>query len=269
MKQFQRKTKQHEHDSTTLATMQRPVQQQMIAAQSQRLNADLPVLSPSNMLQLQRTIGNQRIQRHLGQSPSPIEQFSAFQQRLSIPIQAKLAITPAGDKYEKEADAVANHAMQAMRVQRMDDEELMQGMRIQRMDEEELMQGMRVQRMDEEELQMQRQADFSQGGEVDADVESQIQAARGGGQPLPQNLNASMSNAIGADFSGVRVHTDNQSDSLNRSVQAKAFTTGSDIFFRNGAYAPDSSSGQQLIAHELTHVVQQGAAQNMRKKEDS
>jgi hypothetical protein len=63
--------------------------------------------------------------------------------------------------------------------------------------------------------------------------------------------------AMGADFSGVTVHTDTQSDQLNRSVQAKAFTTGQDIFFRQGAYQPSSRSGQELIAHELTHVVQQ------------
>ena len=53
------------------------------------------------------------------------------------------------------------------------------------------------------------------------------------------------------------MHTDAQSDQLNRSIQAKAFTTGQDVFFRQGAYVPGSSSGQELIAHELTHVVQQ------------
>jgi hypothetical protein len=60
-----------------------------------------------------------------------------------------------------------------------------------------------------------------------------------------------------ADFSGVKVHTDAQSDQLNRSIQAKAFTTGQDVFFRAGAYQPGSRAGQELIAHELTHVVQQ------------
>jgi hypothetical protein len=77
-----------------------------------------------------------------------------------------------------------------------------------------------------------------------------------------------MEGAFGADFSGVRVHTDSKSDSLNRSVQAKAFTTGSDIFFRSGTYQPASSGGQELLAHELTHVVQQGGASVQRRDND-
>ncbi len=63
--------------------------------------------------------------------------------------------------------------------------------------------------------------------------------------------------AFGADFSGVRVHTDAQAHQLNQSIQAKAFTTGQDVFVRQGAYEPGSRGGQELLAHELTHVVQQ------------
>ena len=66
-----------------------------------------------------------------------------------------------------------------------------------------------------------------------------------------------MGKAMGADFSGVKVHTDSQADQLNQSIQAKAFTTGQDVFFRQGTYQPGSKDGQELIAHELTHVVQQ------------
>ena len=73
-------------------------------------------------------------------------------------------------------------------------------------------------------------------------------------------MGAQVGGALGADFSGVKVHTDTKADALNRSLSAKAFTTGSDIFFSQGAYQPGSSSGKQLLAHELTHVVQQGSA---------
>jgi hypothetical protein len=69
-----------------------------------------------------------------------------------------------------------------------------------------------------------------------------------------------MSSALGDAFSDVRVHTDPLADQLARSVQARAFTTGSDIYFAGGEYAPRSSAGQQLLAHELTHVVQQRGA---------
>ena len=64
---------------------------------------------------------------------------------------------------------------------------------------------------------------------------------------------------MGADFGGVRVHTDAPSDELARYLQARAFTTGSDIVFRRGQYDPSSRAGQQLIGHELAHVVQQSA----------
>ena len=86
-----------------------------------------------------------------------------------------------------------------------------------------------------------------------------------------------MGQAMGADFGGVRVHTDVRSDQLNQSIQAKAFTTGRDVFFRQGEYKPGSREGLELIAHELTHVVQQrggdgpgigakeGATQGLRK----
>lgn len=61
---------------------------------------------------------------------------------------------------------------------------------------------------------------------------------------------------MAADFSGVRVHTDTEADALARSVSSRAFTHGQDIYFTSGTYAPTTSAGQHLLAHELTHVVQ-------------
>jgi hypothetical protein len=69
-----------------------------------------------------------------------------------------------------------------------------------------------------------------------------------------------MEQAFRADFSGIKIHTDSEADRLNKSIQAKAFTTQKDIFFKSGEYNPDTSSGQQLIAHELTHTIQQNSA---------
>ena len=93
---------------------------------------------------------------------------------------------------------------------------------------------------------------------VDDETADRINANRGGGQRLDSGVQSKMSDSIGYDFNDVRVHTSAESDTLNKSLGAKAFTTGSDIFFSDGAYDPGSSSGQELIAHELTHVVQQG-----------
>jgi len=108
---------------------------------------------------------------------------------------------------------------------------------------------------------VQRQAPIGlEGGTVEGGLQSQIDSARGTGRALDKGVGAQLGNAMGADFSGVKVHADTQADSLNRSLSAKAFTTGSDIFFSQGAYNPGTSGGKELLAHELTHVVQQGGA---------
>ncbi|WP_392478230.1 DUF4157 domain-containing protein [Nostoc sp. C110] len=109
---------------------------------------------------------------------------------------------------------------------------------------------------DEEELQM-KPSQGEAGMAAAPDLEASINQARGGGQAIADNIREPMEQAFGADFSGVKVHTDGQSDQLNQSIQARAFTTGQDVFFRQGEYNPGSRGGQELLAHELTHVVQQ------------
>jgi hypothetical protein len=89
------------------------------------------------------------------------------------------------------------------------------------------------------------------------DIEEAIQRKRGGGQALDSGVRRQMESSFQADFSNVRLHHDAQADTLNRAVNARAFTTGQDIFFSQGAYNPGTSGGRELLAHELTHVVQQ------------
>ncbi len=93
--------------------------------------------------------------------------------------------------------------------------------------------------------------------EATPELEKSIQQARAGGQALDSTARGKMESAFGADFGGVRVHTGPESHALNRELSARAFTTGQDIFFARGEYNPGSSSGRELITHELTHVVQQ------------
>jgi hypothetical protein len=189
------------------------------------------------------------------------------------PIQAKLTIGQPGDKYEQEADSVAAKVVEQINAPASGQSTQGQSVQRQEEDQEEEVQAKpeisALQRMEEpkeEDIQaklIQKQGDAIGGGEASTDLDTAINSARGGGQPLDAGLQRTMGQAMGADFSGVRVHTDSQSDQLNRSVQAKAFTTGQDVFFRQGEYNPGSRGGQELIAHELTHVVQQsgGAVQ--------
>ncbi len=92
---------------------------------------------------------------------------------------------------------------------------------------------------------------------VPADVEFATARAVGGGRSLESSVQAVMNRHFGQDLSRVRVHTDSEADTLNLRLRARAFTVGSDIFFRRGEYDPSSLPGQMLIAHELAHVVQQ------------
>ena len=220
-------------------------------------------------------------------------------------LQAKMAIGAPGDKYEQEADRVAQQVVNRIQsstlhqspagnaVQRADalEEEDLQMkslvdsiQRADALEEEELQMKplddsiQRVEGLEEEELQMKPLADSIQRadaleeeelqmkphqqrqlGPMDAssDLEQAISQARGKGQALDDCVRQPMEQAFGTDFSHVRVHTGGQSDQLNRAIQAKAFTTGQDIFFSQGAYAPTSRGGQELLAHELTHVIQQ------------
>lgn len=225
-------------------------------ALAQALNAPARHLSPADLLALQRTAGNRAVQQMLAARVQ-----SQTNNRMTI--QTKLAVGSPGDEYEREADRVAAQVMSmpvvnTPSVQRKtnDEEELQM---------KPLAVGITpfVQRAaipDDEELQMKQVAQGSASRDqatVEPGVEATIERSRGGGQSLPQDAQVRMERVFGADFSGVRIHTDDEADRLNHSLQARAFTTGHDLFFKRGEYNPLTSSGQELIAHELTHVVQQ------------
>ncbi|GAA4276779.1 eCIS core domain-containing protein [Aquimarina mytili] len=100
------------------------------------------------------------------------------------------------------------------------------------------------------------------------DVESDLNSSKGGGRPLSANVEKSMGSAFGADFSNVRVHTGSQAVQMSKALGAQAFTHGSDIYFNQGKYDTNSSSGKHLLAHELTHTVQQGKSNLVQKQDD-
>lgn len=113
-----------------------------------------------------------------------------------------------------------------------------------------------VQARQEEELQARGDGG---GLSASADAARQIRAARGDGNPLPGPVREKMEAQFNADFSGVRIHTDHPAVLLAQQLKAQAFTQGNDIFFGENKFAPGSREGEHLLAHELTHTVQQGA----------
>ncbi|WP_206610970.1 eCIS core domain-containing protein [Mariniphaga sediminis] len=112
--------------------------------------------------------------------------------------------------------------------------------------------------MAEKEGQVQAKSDSTPV--VPAGFESGLNGSKGSGSPLPSGVKSQMESGFGTDFSNVRIHTDSGAAQMSRQIGAQAFTHGSDIYFNEGKFNPASESGQHLIAHELTHTVQQGAS---------
>ncbi len=163
-----------------------------------------------------------------------VQQISRMQgnrhvQRLIETIQPKLSVSQPGDRAEQEADQVAKQVMtmpENKGVQRQEDDQAIHR---------------------------------SGTGEVQADshIEGQLASSKGGGEKLPAETQGFMESRFGTDFSNVRVHNDGKATEMNQNLQAQAFTHGQDIYFNQGKYNPGTSGGKELLAHELTHVVQQ------------
>jgi len=94
-----------------------------------------------------------------------------------------------------------------------------------------------------------------EGGPVGEDIQGRINSMRGGGSAPPEGIRRQMEAATGANLGGVRVHEGNESNALNHQLTAKAFTTGNDIFLRGD----QTATNQELMAHEMAHVVQQSS----------
>ena len=97
-------------------------------------------------------------------------------------------------------------------------------------------------------------------GRAHPDVEATIAQSRGSGGQLDAGVRGKVAPSLGDPLSDVRVHTDDTADALAQSVSARAFTTGSDVYFAKDEYKPGTHGGDQLLAHELSHVVQQRGA---------
>jgi hypothetical protein len=207
---------------------------------------------PHPLLQLQAAIGNRAVNQWLqtqaaanapAHAPKPLFRGLSHElgAELSGPtIQTKLTVGQADDPYEQEADRVAKQVMRQVSAPIGSSAGA----------------GAVQAQFQEKKDAVQRQSPID-GPTVAPDVEASINRSRGGGRSLPRSLRDRFEPAMGADLSQVRVHTDGSSHQLNAALQARAFTTGQDVFFRQGAYDPGSHQGQELIAHELTHVMQQ------------
>ncbi len=177
---------------------------------------------------------------------SPQVKRAAFFQNLvnqsfQAPVQPKLKIGDANDSYEQEADRTADQIMKMPTL------------------------NTNVQKKHSNtNIPLQRKFDYLQrksGGafKTDNSFESDLNSSKGSGTKLPENVQNELGSKFGTDFSNVKIHNDSNASNLTQQIQAKAFTTGNDIYFNSGQYNPESTQGKHLLAHELTHTIQQGA----------
>ena len=198
-------------------------------------------------------------ERESQRSPKRTDGLHQMQRRMgnratSLLLQPRLRVGAAGDRHEQQADQMASDVVRRLWEKPV---ELADGADAERLNANAAQRGAPLPVARTIQAKSQGPIVGLEGGDLDADTDARIRNATGKGNALDPTLRRSMEDGFGADFSNVRVHNDGTSHELNDRIQAKAFTTGNDIFFGSGGYDPTSRSGQELVAHELTHVVQQ------------
>jgi hypothetical protein len=198
--------------------------------------------------------------------------FSNRNSQHSFAVMPKLEVGQVGDKFEQEADRTADHVVNmpenhAVQKEPLPEEKVQKATLPEEKVQKEPVTGETsswIQRAEkkEEEKPIQKKSENPSQREIPETswLENQLNTTKGSGNPLPDESRSFMESRFGANFSDVNVHAGNQANILNRSINAQAFTHGSDIYFGEGKYNPESRQGKHLLAHELTHVVQQGNA---------
>lgn len=242
----------------------------------------------NSMLHLQRTLGNQAVRRLLevntrdvkGDSTTEIARFGhdvsliPIHSPTSKKIQTKLPINKQGDYYEQEADSIADQVM------RMSEPEIQSQQAGVSALLNQFDSGENIQRLSANRDPSFEDAVVIEGGEKNEAEQEQVQTLRPwgqtsgqeaiskgllnssqGGVPLGANVRQFMEPRFGADFSRVQVHADRRAAVLSQSLSARAFTYGRHIYFNEDEYQPETPEGKRVLAHELTHVIQQGGSQ--------
>ena len=242
--------------------------------------------------------------------------FSKGSNKSFFAAQTKLNVGQPGDKYEQEADSVAEQVMKydsdqptfftasaagiqkkniaagiTPFIQKSEEEEAQPQLEVQRQEEEEEAQAkMEVQKQEEEEeaqakiqrqpleeeeemLQTQPEEEEEEllmpktengASNVNKITAQKLQGTRGNGNPLNTTIRKQMENSFGADFKQVIIHTDSTAVQMNKNLGAQAFASDKDIYFNAGKYKPETNEGKKLLAHELTHTIQQAGKADLK-----
>ncbi len=164
-------------------------------------------------------------------------------------VQPKLTVNEPGDVYEQEADVVADRVMRMADVDSVSTSFFSPA-------------SVPVQRKcahceEEEKQSLQRKESNSEATAVNESLTNYVSSLSGRGQPLSTETKTFFAQRMGHDFSAVRVHTNSEAMESAQAINSLAYTTGNNIVFNQNQYSPHTQSGKHLLAHELTHVVQQ------------
>lgn len=232
-----------------------------VAALAERYGIDVSRRTAGRLQRLEAEFGSERVSRW-AEEGIPVEAMGkprdmrAARERqgatTDLPVQAKLEVSSPDDPAEREAERVAE------RVLEMDDP-----------DGESPAGGAGSGASTGERVTpVESVSRAPDGRSLPEERASTVRdGVRGGGKPLPRDARSGFEARFGADFSDVRVHTGPAADEATRSINAAAFTLGTDIAFADGKYNPGSNEGDEILAHELTHVVQQGDAASREQSE--
>ena len=189
---------------------------------------------------------------------------SELQQELALSafVQAKLTVSRPDDPYEQEADRVADQALRKVAAVGLPSGGLDGEPTVQRAEDlttgDENAAGVPLILLFSVQQDGVQARSEAEGFDVSDDFEAELAATKGGGGSIPTPAREEMESAFGADFSSVRLHTDNHAVSMSRKINAYAFTHSNDIYFNEGMFNPSTDVGKHLLAHELTHTIQQG-----------
>lgn len=248
--------------------------------------------------------------RNAGEAPQP---FFQKKPNADAAIQAKLSVGQPNDKYEQEADAMADKVVQRLssnagvsegnasndiqakplaaaitplvqrkcsvceekeKLQRKEEDNEPLAGDLQKKpifesnteappDDEKNVQRRCAACEHEEEKGLQKKSDSSAPQPASMSVEAALSSSKGSGSPLPESTRSEMESSFGSDFSQVRIHSGSSAVQMSNDLNAQAFTHGNDIYFNSGKYDTESAQGKHLLAHELTHTVQQGGSQSL------
>jgi hypothetical protein len=276
MKSTAKVNDRHSHNSkeqTTHKSSQPSIQLANQVSPAQALHRAVELqgvgLKADDVNTLHRVLGNRGVQRLLSGADHKPSRPRLTPRRM---LQPKLTVGSADDRYEREADKIASQIMST-------EDAHVNSQPIAPLSEEgestRESSGVATSRtLTPEDVPVaqvllrktERPQDGAGGVELAGDIEGEVTAQASAGSPLSTGVRSFMEPRFGADFSGVKIHTDAKSDRLNRSLQARAFTVGHNIFFQRGAFDPSGRTGRELLAHELTHVVQQGGGDTLRRQ---